>query len=304
MTYSIVAHDPDTGVVGAAVQSHFFNAGVHVLHAEAAAGIVATQMLPDPAHGPRALAQLRAGASAAETLERIRSADPGAAVRQLAIVSVRGDAAAFTGDHCVEWSAHCVEAGVTAQAAMCRSPDTPGAMMTAFRAARGALADRLVAALDAGEACGGDWRGQKAAALVVVPTSATETTPGGRLIDLRVEDSARPLAELRRLVAAHRFHSRANDAFAKAVGGRVDDALADLDALEREDADDPDVAFRHALALTMAGDARRARARLEACYRRDEGWRSMVERLPAAGLLPNDAALLEVLTAPSTHSAH
>ena len=298
MTYSIIARDPDTGAVGATGQSHFFNAGAHVFFAEAGVGIVAAQMMPEPTNGARALALLRGGTSAEETLRNLRAADPAAGLRQTAIVTVGGDAAAFTGAQCVAHSVHWVSDGVTAQSAMCRDPGIARAMVDAFQRATGPFAERLLDALDAAETLGGDWRGRKSASIVIVADSASAPVPNGRVMDLRVEDHPDPLVALRRLVVTHRFHARAGEALGLALGGRVADALEGFDVLEHEDADEPDVAFRHALALVMSGAVERARERLEVCYQLNEGWRSLVERLPAAGLIPDDPRVLDILLAP------
>lgn len=295
MTYSIIARDPETGEIGAAGQSHFFNAGILIFSAEPGVGAVAAQMMPEPSYRARGLAAMGAGARAADALDAARRDDPGAEMRQVAMLDASGRVAAFTGARCVAYSAHCLSTGVSAQAAMCRSPDTSRVMVAAYRESRGALAERLLAALEQAEACGGDLRGQKAAALVVVAGSASAEPWKDRMIDLRVDDNPRPLDELRRLLNLHRFHTRANRAFELALGGRVADALTEFAALEEENPDEPDVAFRHGLVLALAGGAARARARLEPCYRLHDGWRDVVARLPAAGLLPDDRALLDTL---------
>lgn len=297
MTYSIIARDPSTGTVGAAAQSHFFNVGAHVLHAEPGVGIVAVQMMPEPPVAPRVLALLRAGASAEEAVDRACAADAGAALRQIGLVDARGVAAAYTGAQCVAYSAHCVGEGATAQAAMCRSPDTAVAMLEAFRRGSGSFAERLLDALDAAERSGGDIRGQKAAVLFVIDGAAPSQAGSGRLVDLRVEDHARPLEELRRLVESHAFYASANDALALALAGRLPESCSAFEELEAKNADDPDVALRHALVLVMAGDVHHAKRRLASCYRHHDGWRTIVERLPAAGLLPDEPALLATLLA-------
>ena len=303
MTYSILARDPDTGEIGAAVQSHFFNVGVHVVSAEAGVGAVAAQMMLEPAYRARGLDAMRAGASAGEALEAARARDPGAALRQVAMVDARGGVAAFTGAQCVTHSTHHLGDGVSAQAAMCRSPNTARAMVAAYHASSEPLAERLLAALDAAEAAGGDLRGQKAAALVVVAGGVSAEPWKDRPTDLHVEDHPRPLAELRRLLALHRFHSRANRALDLALAGHAADALHQFAALEREDAADPDVALRHAIILALVGNAQHARERLESCYQIHDGWREVVARLPAAGLVPDDPTLVATLTSPDWPTA-
>jgi uncharacterized Ntn-hydrolase superfamily protein len=298
MTYSIIARDPETGDIGGAMQSHFFNAGVHALFAEPGAGIVAAQMMAERAYGTRGLDAMRTGMSASDALESARASDPAASTRQVAMIDANGFVAAFTGAQCVAHSAHALGYGTCAQAAMCKSAFTAEAMLSAYCDSSAPFAERLVDALDAAEHEGGDLRGQKSAVLLVVRGTVTAEPWRDRLVDLRVEDDARPLLEIRRLAELHRFHARANTALELALQGNVSTALDVFDVLERENADDPDVAFRHALVLTITGRAERARERLEACYQLHDDWREMVMRLPAAGLLPDDSSLLSVLTGP------
>lgn len=295
MTYSIIARDAATGELGVGVQSHFFNAGVHAVTAEAGVGVVASQMMLEPAYRTRALDDMRRGSTAAEALDRARAMDPGSAMRQVAVLDAHGGVAAFTGTQCVAHSAHCVGEGVSAQAAMCVSLDIPRAMMDAYCATPGRLAERLLAALDAAQAAGGDLRGQKAAALIVVAGSVSAEPWRDRLTELHVEEHPRPLEELRRLLGLHRFYTRANRALDQAMAGGITESLAEYAALEAEDASDPDVALRHAIVLALAGDAQHARARLEPCYRLHDGWRQVVANIVDAGLLPNDPAVVDTL---------
>lgn len=297
MTYSILARDPETGALGGAMQSHFFNAGPWVLFADPGVGIVAAQMMAERAYGSRGLAAMREGRSAAEALAFARDADPASATRQVALLDATGRVASFTGAACVAHSSHGTGDGVATQAAMCRSPDTARVMLEEYAHARGTFAQRLVAALEAAEEEGGDLRGQKSAAMLVVAGKSSAEPWRDRLIDLHVEDSQRPIEELRRLVALHHFHGRGNDALELALAGNAAESLVRFAELERENAEDPDVAFRHALVLAVTGDVARARERFESCYARGDGWRETVRRLPAAGLLPDDPVLIAALTA-------
>jgi uncharacterized Ntn-hydrolase superfamily protein len=297
MTYSIIARDPTTGELGAAVQSHFFNIAVHAFSAEPGVGIVAIQMMPQPAYRARGLDAMRAGASAAEALQAARAADPGAAMRQVAMLDARGCAAAFTGDQCVSYSAHCVDDGLSAQAVMCKSADIAPAMIGAFRQSSGPLAERMLAALDEAQALGGDLRGQKSAALVVVSGQASPEPWRDWQIDLRVEDHPRPLVELRRLLELHRFHGRANRALDLAMAGCASEALSEYASLESENAADPDIALRHAFVLALTGDAPRARARLDTCYQLHDGWREVVTNMISAGMLGTDSNMHATLLA-------
>jgi uncharacterized Ntn-hydrolase superfamily protein len=298
VTYSIIAHDPETGALGGAMQSHFFNAGPWVLFAEPGVGIVAAQMMAERAYGARGLAAMREGKSAADALVIARDADPAWPTRQVAMLDAQGRVAHFTGAACVAHSSHAASDGVVTQAAMCRSPGTAQAMLDAYALAHGTFAERLVAALVAAEQEGGDIRGQKSAAMLVVAGTASAEPWRDRMIDLHVEDSPHAVEELRRFVALHGFHGRANSALDLALAGNAGGSLALFAELEREDGHDPDAALRHALVLTLTGSVPRARERLECCYRLHEGWRELIRRLAAAGLLPDDPAVIAALTAP------
>jgi uncharacterized Ntn-hydrolase superfamily protein len=197
VTYSIVARDPATGELGVAVQSHWFSVGSTVPWAEPAIGAVATQSMADPSYGPNALDLLRAGVSAREALSQLLRRDPGQPVRQVAVVDSRGQVAAHTGRRCVQFAGHETGRGFVCAANMMRAEGVPQAMARAYTTALGDLPERLLAALDAAEEVGGDVRGRQSAAMIVVRSSDEQWT---RSLDLRVEDSAFPLVELRRLM--------------------------------------------------------------------------------------------------------
>lgn len=298
VTYSIIARDPETGALGGAVQSHLVNAGIHTLFGEAGIGIVIAQMMADRAYGMRGLEAMQGGRGASDALASALALDPASSTRQVAMLDAVGGVGAFTGAQCVAHSSHLTGNGVSVQGAMCRSAETPRAMLAAFTAARGPFADRLVAALDAAERAGGDMRGQRAAAILIVSGTVSTEPWRDRLVDLRVEDHPRALDELRRLVALHRLNARANDALELALGGRAADSLTLFAELEAENPEDPDVAFRHALVLTLTGAVDHARERLEHCYRLHDGWRELISRLPAAGLVPDDPAIVARLAGP------
>ena len=191
MTYSIVARDQETGALGVAVQTHQPSVGALCPFAEGDVGAVATQSIVDPAYGPRGLDAMRSGESPVDALARLTLADDGRAVRQVAFVDAQGRVATHTGDRCISHAAHVIGDGFSCQANMMRNPGVPDAMAAAFADATGDLAHRLLAALDAAQAAGGDIRGMQSAALIVV---------GAARLDRRVDDHREPLVELRRLV--------------------------------------------------------------------------------------------------------
>lgn len=191
MTYSIVARDAATGELGVAVQSHVPSVGSLCPFAEDGAGVVATQSVVDRTYGPRGLAAMAAGEAAPDALERLLAADEQRELRQVTFLDPGGRLAVHTGERCIAHAGHVVGDGFSCQANMMRDGGVPDAMAEAFSSAGGDLAHRMLAALDAGQAAGGDIRGMQSAALIVI---------GPSRIDRRVDDHPLPLVELRRLV--------------------------------------------------------------------------------------------------------
>jgi uncharacterized Ntn-hydrolase superfamily protein len=201
-TFSIVAADPATGQIGVAVQSKFPAVGAIVPAARAGVGAVATQALANVAWREDALRLLAEGIPPEEVVRRLVAADPQADDRQLGIVDAKGNAASFTGKRCFDHASHLVGKGFAVQGNILVSRATIEAIARAYEAAREAgkpLAERLLDALDAGQAAGGDRRGQESAALLVVKPGGGYIGVGDVWVDLRVDDSPRPIAELRRL---------------------------------------------------------------------------------------------------------
>mgnify|MGYP000017531868 CR=1 FL=1 len=203
-TYSIVACDLERGEWGVATESKFLAVGSVVPWAEAEAGAVATQSYANPRYGPDGLALLRQGLSAEEVVRRLTEADDGRAQRQLGIVDARGDAATFTGEECHDWAGGRTGAGYAAQGNLLVSAETVDALAETFEASTGPLAERLLDALAAAQAAGGDRRGQQSAALLVTKRDGGYAGLSDTLVDLRVDDHETPVAELRRLYELHR----------------------------------------------------------------------------------------------------
>ena len=203
-TFSIVALDPETGELGIAVQSKFVAVGAVVPVAKAGVGAVATQAWANTTYGPRALALLESGKSPAEALAEITADDPRRARRQVGILDARGRGATFTGNQCHAWAGGLVGENFVCQGNILAGEDVVAAMAAAFRASEGELGDRLIAALEAGQAAGGDARGQQSAALLVVRDGWGYGGQSDRYRDLRVDDHPAPIAELKRLHEVHR----------------------------------------------------------------------------------------------------
>lgn len=209
-TFSIVAADPATGQLGVAVQSKFPAVGALVPSARAGVGAVATQALANVAWREEALRLLAAGVPADEVVRRLVAADPDAADRQLGVVDAKGNAAAYTGDRCFDHASHLTGPGFAVQGNILAGRGVVEAMARAYQAARDAgkpLAERLLAALAAGQAAGGDRRGMESAALVVVKPGGGYGGAGDVWVDLRVDDHPQPIAELTRLYRdVHQFY--------------------------------------------------------------------------------------------------
>jgi uncharacterized Ntn-hydrolase superfamily protein len=203
MTYSIVAFDPDEQAWGVAVASKFLAVGAVVSYAKAGAGAVATQALCKMSFGPDGLALMAQGKSAQETLDWLLKHDPGAASRQVGMVDSRGSAASHTGSECMDWAGHRIGKGFACQGNILTGGDTLDAMVEAFTGAKGELADRLVAALLAGDTVGGDRRGKQSAAVIVARPGGGYGGDTDRYLDLRVDDDPEPVVKLQALLASH-----------------------------------------------------------------------------------------------------
>src|SRR4051794_12569437 len=275
-TYSIVARDADTGDVGAAVQSHWFQTGAIVTWAAAGVGAVCTQSVADPAYGPRLLERLGAGEEPAAALAALIAKDPQGNYRQVAAVSASGAVAVHTGADCIAFAGHERGEAFSAQANMMASPDVWPAMAAAYRGAEGPLARRMLAALDAAEGAGGDVRGRQSAAMVVAPAAGD---PWQKTVDLRVDDHPQPLAELRRLLDL-------NDAYAAATEGddlagehRHDEAGQAYRRAVELAPDSHELLFWAGLARFAGGDEEGGLAAVRRAIEMQPGWVELLPRL-------------------------
>ncbi|NTV99960.1 MAG: DUF1028 domain-containing protein [Oscillochloris sp.] len=205
-TFSIVARDPQNGDLGIAVQSKFFAVGSIVPWVQAYAGAVATQALANIRYGPDGLALMAAGSSAEAALAQLLAGDPDADQRQVGIVDATGRTAAHTGVACMHWAGHRIGAGYIVQGNILANERVIIAMAETFERDGGDLAERMLAALAAGQAAGGDRRGRQSAALYVARASGAYGGNHDRYIDLRVDDHPEPINELARLLSLYRFY--------------------------------------------------------------------------------------------------
>lgn len=292
-TYSIVARDPATGDLGVAVQSHWFQVGPIVPWAEAGVGAVATQSFVKVDYGPKGLAAMKAGTAPSAALDRLLAEDPQKDVRQVAMLDASGRVAAWTGPKCIAAAGHQVGDGYSVQANLMDKPTVWPAMARAFEAAKGDLVERMLAALEAAEAEGGDIRGRQSAALVVVRAKSTGEPWRDRLVDLRVDDHPQPLKELRRLLGLHRAYEAMNAGDEAVAENRIDEALKHYTRASGLAPEIAELPFWQAVTLFVAGQEEKALPIFKDVFAREERWARLVPRLPAAGLLPDDPKKIE-----------
>lgn len=206
MTFSIVARDIQAGELGIAVQSKFLAVGAVVPWARTGVGAIATQSWANTTYGPHGLELLANGLSASEALAQLTREDEGRALRQAGIVGLNGTPATYTGEECFPWAGGRVGEHYTCQGNILVGEETVLAMARTFEETSGHLCDRLVAALAAGQAAGGDSRGQQSAALLVVREGGGYSGFNDRFIDLRVDDHPRPIEELHRILQLHKLY--------------------------------------------------------------------------------------------------
>jgi uncharacterized Ntn-hydrolase superfamily protein len=290
-TYSIVARDPDTGELGAAVQSHWFSVGSLCTWAWPGVGAVATQSVVEPAHGPNTLARLQQGAGAADALVAVLADDALAPVRQVGVVDARGAVAVHTGADCIPEAGDAVGAHWSCQANMMARATVPAAMSAAFERAEGDLAERLMRALEGAEAEGGDVRGRQSAALLVVP--ATGAAWQFR-IDLRVDDHADPIGELRRLLRLQRAYELAGEADELMGEGRMDEAAPRYVRAAELAPESDELLFWAGLAIAQSGDLDAGVDAVRRAASAHPGWLTLLDRL-SPELAPSGAAVRQAL---------
>ncbi len=296
-TFSIVARDPVTGDLGVAVQSHWFSVGSIVTWAEPGVGAVATQSFAEPSYGPKGLALMRDGVVAKDAMDQLVALDKLRDSRQLGFVDSRGHAATFTGAKCIQHAGGYAGAGFAVQANLMANDRVVPAMRTAFESSKGDLAERLLVALEAAQEAGGDIRGCQSAAILVVSGKRTPNAWEGKKLELRIEDHAAPLVELRRLVRLARAYDLLNRGDALLEQGNVagaNEAYAAAGALEPDHAE---MAYWQGITWAARGNYDQAAPFLKKAFDADPSWIELVRRMPAAGLLPDAAAAEKAIAA-------
>src|SRR5256714_8177479 len=299
-TFSIVARDPATGELGVAVQSHWFSVGSIVPWAEAGVGAVATQSFVDPSYGKNGLDLMRAGTTAPDALKELLAKDDGREVRQVAMIDAQARVDAWTGKNDIQAAGHIVGKNFSVQANLMLNDKVWPAMARAFENTRGDLAERMLAALDAAQAAGGDIRGRQSAALIVVTGKPTGQAWKDRTFDLRVDDSPEPLKELRRLVQLQRAYNHMNAGDLAVEKKDNEGALREYGAAEKLVPDSAEMIYWHAVALVNMGRVDESLPLFRKVFAMDRNWLTLTPRLPKSGLLPDDPKIIDKIVAVGT----
>jgi len=288
MTYSIVARDKDTGEFGVAVQSHYFQVGPTVPWAIAGVGAVATQSMVNVSFGPLGLDYLKAGYSATQALKALLAGDSQPESRQVSLVDADGNVATHTGAKCIPAAGHRIGDGFSVQANLMEKDTVWDAMFEAYTSSKEPLAERMMAALEAAEAEGGDIRGKQSAAMLVVTGNPTGRAWEDRIIEIRVEDAPDPNKELRRLLRVKRAYMALNEADRNSgdqaiAATKLQEALALAPEMV-------EIAFWGGLEMAQAGMVDAGCELMMRAVQKDRRWIETVNRLVAADRLPADVA--------------
>ena len=294
-TYSIVAFDQETGELGVAVQSHWFSVGFLVPWAKAGIGAVATQSFVKVDYGPHGLKLMEEGMSADAALQKLVSEDEGEAVRQVAMIDVKGNVAAHTGSKCIYAAGHQIGKNYSVQANLMENETVWPAMAKAFENTEGDLADKMMATLDAAEAEGGDIRGKQSAAMLIVTGEPTGVPWKDTVLDLRVEDHPKPLEELRRLIRINRAYRHANKGDHYLELENIEKALVEYEMAAHYYPENPELSFWSAITLASKGQLDKALPIFRDVFNREPRLRKLTPRLVDSGLLPDDPELIETI---------
>jgi uncharacterized Ntn-hydrolase superfamily protein len=294
-TYSIVARDTITGDMGVAVQSHWFSVGSIVSWGEAGVGVVATQSFVNPAFGPKALTMLKAGMTSKQTLDILIANDEGRDYRQLAILDINGNVASYTGKLCIDAAGHIEGKNYAVQANMMKTKSVWPEMAKAFETADGSLAERLMAALEAGEAAGGDIRGKQSIAILVVGAKSTGQPWVDRKLDLRIADHPTPLKEMKRLLKVHKAYGHMNAGDLAVEHGDEEGALREYGAAEALFPDNEEMKYWHAVSLANMQRLDEALPLFKEVFAKNSDWKDLTNRIIKNGLLKINPAQLELI---------
>lgn len=285
-TFSIVARDSATGDMAVAVQSHWFSVGSVVSYAKAGVGVVATQSFVDKSYGPNGLKLMAEQMPANEVLQSLLKKDSGREVRQVAMIDHNGIVAAHTGKNCIDYANHIVGDNFSVQSNMMLTDKVCAGMAKAFKESYGQpLANRVLAALNGGQAAGGDIRGKQSAVILVVSGNPHVDEWNERLVDLRVDDSPEPLKEMDRLLRLHDAYEHMNNGDLAVEKNEMIKAMDEYNTAMKMFPENLEMKYWTAITLANNKEIDKAAAMLQKIYKQDGNWRELTKRLPKVNLL-------------------
>jgi uncharacterized Ntn-hydrolase superfamily protein len=296
-TFSIVARDEATGQMAVGVQSHWFSVGTAVPWGEAGVGVVATQAFVNKSYGLKGLELMKAGKTATDALKDLLAKDDGREVRQVAMIDANGNVDAYTGKNCIDFASHIVRKNYSVQSNMMLNNKVCPAMAKAFEASIGKpLAERVLAALNAAQAVGGDIRGKQSAAILVVAGKSTGQPWNDKLIDLRVDDNISPLFELDRLLRLYRAYEHMDKGDLATEKNDMKLAMEEYGTAMKLFPKNLEMQYWTAITLANNKKPKEAAIMLQKIYKQDANWRELTKRLPKVNLLAvSGAELMELI---------
>lgn len=284
-TYSIVARDPESGQMGVAVQTHWFNVGSRVPWAEAGVGAIATQSFTNPSFGPRGMELLKQGKTAQEVVDELIASDEGRDFRQLGIVDRNGNSASFTGAKCIYAAGNIAEDNFSVQANLMQSDKVWPAMAKAFKSAEGNLAEKMLAALEAAQNEGGDIRGKQSAAMIIVKKNGSGKVWEDEILNIKIADSPNPLMELSRQIKIHKAYEHMNAGDLAVEQNNIESAEREYGKAMELYPENLEIKYWYAVALANAGKIEESLPLFKYVFSKDPNWRELTERLPSSELL-------------------
>jgi uncharacterized Ntn-hydrolase superfamily protein len=293
-TFSIVAFDPETKDLGVGVQSRYFSVGSAVPWAEPGIGAVATQSFVNLTYGPKGLAFLEQGLAVDEILERLTKGDTGRDFRQVGIVDAKGNAASYTGRSCLEWAGSRIGKGFAVQGNILTGKEVVDGMVEMYESTKGALPDRIMAALKGAETAGGDARGRQSSALLIVRKNC-KGEGVHRLIDLRVEDHKDPIGELQRLLTMHRLYRLIDESEEFMARGMNEDAMRLIEEAITLNPKSDDAYIDLGMINLKMGRKEEAIIALKIALKLNPRMKSLIPQLPKSGMMEADPELMKRL---------
>ncbi|MXV50724.1 DUF1028 domain-containing protein [Pedobacter sp. HMF7647] len=295
-TFSIVARDPSTGEMAAAVQSHWFSVGTSVIWGRSGVGVVATQSFVNKSYGPLGLELMEQGKTPEEAVTELLKKDEGRDVRQVAFLNTSGQTAVHTGSKCIDFANDRHGANYSVQSNMMLTDKVCAAMENAFSLNdKLPLAERVLACLIAAQKAGGDIRGKQSAAMIVVSGALVKESWNDKLVDLRVDDNVDPIGELGRLLKLQRAYEHMNNGDLQVENGNMPKAMEEYTAAEKMFPQNLEMQYWHAITLANNKRVKEAAAMLKKVYAKDVNWRELTRRLPKVGQLTVSEQELKLL---------